>query len=200
MTIEGYCTCGRKSTGKYAYRRHEKYCSKYCHDFEEIPVKDGKSRYQMWVGQGKYAYNPPYPKLTMNCAWCGEETPLMRSDANKWFCSSHCNKQANRNPKSTSARNGSTQISNQVRMMLVLRENEGQFLNSKEIATFYTNWFRKSCSPNSVSSTMRSLVAKGWVRVDDSARNKLYACGDTQTTLKSLFGETEMVLGRGEKA
>ena len=200
MDLEGYCTCGRKSTGKFSYRRHEKYCSKYCHDFEEIPTENGKTRYQMWVGQGKYAYNPPYPKLTMNCAWCGEETPLMRSDANKWFCSSHCNKQANRNPKSTSARNGSTQISNQVRMMLVLRENEGQFLNSKEIATFYTNWFRKSCSPNSVSSTMRSLVAKGWVRVDDSARNKLYACGDTQTTLKSLFGETEMVLGRGEKA
>ena len=200
MTMEGYCTCGRKSSGKFSYRRHEKYCSKYCHDFEEIPFEDGKTRYQMWVGTGKYSYNPPYPKMTMNCAWCGEETPLTRSEENKWFCSSHCSKQANRNPKSTSARKGSTQIANQVRMMMILREKKGQFLNAKEIATFYTDWFRKGCSPNSVSSTMRSLVAKGWVRVDDSARNKLYACGDTQPTLKSLFGETEMVLGRGEKA
>ena len=33
--------------------------------------------------------NPPYPKMTMNCAWCGEETSLTRSEENKWFCS-HC--------------------------------------------------------------------------------------------------------------
>ncbi len=202
MSLEGYCTCGRQSTGKYAYRRHENYCSKYCHDFGEIEVQDGKTGYDLWVGTGKYAYNPPYPKLTMNCAWCGENTSLGRnlSDANKWFCSSHCSKQANRNPKSTSARNGSTQISNQVRMMMVLREKKGQFLSAKEIANYCTDWFRKGCSSNSVSSTMRVLTARGWVNVDDTSRNKKYACASGTMPLNSLFGETDMVLGRGGKA
>jgi len=202
MTLEGYCSCGRQSTGKYSYRRHDKYCSKYCHDFEEIEVKDGKTGYELWVGTGRYAYNPPYPKLTMNCAWCGEETNLGRnlSDANKWFCSSHCSKQANRNPKSTSARAGSTQIANQVRMMMVLLEKKGQFLNSKEIARYMTDWFRKGGSANSVASTMRVLTARGWVKVDDTSRNKRYAWADDNASLKSLFGETNMVLGRGEVA
>lgn len=202
MSLEGYCTCGRQSTGKYAYRRHENYCSKYCHDFGEIEVQDGKTGYDLWVGTGKYAYNPPYPKLTMNCAWCGENTSLGRnlSDANKWFCSSHCSKQANRNPKSTSARNGSTQISNQVRMMMVLREKKGQFLSAKEIANYCTDWFRKGCSSNSVSSTMRVLTARGWVNVDDTSKNKKYACASGTMPLNSLFGETDMVLGRGGKA
>ena len=200
MDLDGYCTCGRKSTGKFSYRRHEKYCSKYCHDFEEIPTENGKTRYQMWVGTGRYAYNPPYPKLTMNCAWCGEETSLTRSEENKWFCSSHCNKQANRNPKSTSARKGSTQIANQVRMMLVLREKDGQFLDAKEIATYFREWFRKGCSPNAVSSTMRVLTARGWVKVDDSERLKKYASANTEIPLKTLFGETTMALGRGDKA
>jgi len=201
MTLEGYCSCGRKSTGKYAYRRHENYCSRYCHDFEEIEVQDGKTGYELWVGTGKYAYNPPYPKLTMNCSWCGEKTPLGRnmSDANKWFCSSHCSKQAHRNPKSTSSRNGSTQISNQIRMMMVLRENS-QFLSAKEIAQYFTDWFRKGCSPNSVSSTMRVLTARGWVKVDDTSRNKKYACAKGDIPLNMLFGETDEVLGRGEKA
>ncbi len=54
MTLEGYCSCGRQSTGKYSYRRHDKYCSKYCHDFEEIEVKDGKTSYELWVGTGRY--------------------------------------------------------------------------------------------------------------------------------------------------
>lgn len=200
MELEGYCTCGRKSTGKYAYRRHDEYCSKYCHDFQEIPVEGNKTRYDLWVGTGKYAYNPPYPKLTMNCAWCGEETPLTKSEANKWFCSSHCSKQANRNPKSTSARNGSTQIANQVRMMLVFLEKEGQFLESKEIANYFTDWFRNGCSPNRVSSTMRVLTARGWVKVDDTSRNNKYALADSKVSLKTLFGETTLTLGRGDKA
>ena len=201
MTLEGYCTCGRQSTGKYAYRRHEKYCSKYCHDFEEIEVQDGKTGYDLWVGTGKYAYNPPYPKLTMTCAWCGGENSLGRSlsDANKWFCSSECSKQANRNPKSTSARNGSTQISNQVRIVMILREHKGQFLSAKEIAQHYNKWFRINVTPNKVSSTMRVLTAKGYVIKDERSKANLYKAGQLNTTLKAMFGETKLELGRGLK-
>ena len=76
MSIEGYCECGRKSTGKFSYRRNEQYCSKYCHDFMEIKVDGEKTAYDLWYGTGKYALNPPYPKLTMKCAWCEGEGSL----------------------------------------------------------------------------------------------------------------------------
>ncbi len=201
MSIEGYCECGRQSTGKFSYRRNEMYCSKYCHDFMEIKVDGEKTAYDLWYGTGKYAYNPPYPKLTMTCAWCEGECNLPRGvqDANKWFCSSECSKQANRNPKSTSARNGSTQISNQVRIVMILREHKGQFLSAKEIAQHYNKWFRINCTANKVSSTMRVLTAKGYVIKDVRGKANLYKAGNLHTTLKAMFGETTLELGRGLK-
>ena len=202
MTTDGYCACGRSSQGKYSFRRHDSYCSRYCHDFMEKPVEGEKTAYDLWVGTGRYAYNPRYPQLKMNCAWCNKETPLRRAmeDANKWFCSSHCSKQANRNPKSTSARNGSSQISNRVRMMMILREFEGEALTAKQISHFYVSWFRKSCTPSKVSSCMQVMTGNGWVRKEDIGKIKGYRIVDTKTPLQTLFGETEMVLGRGEKA
>jgi hypothetical protein len=135
----------------------------------------------------------------MNCSWCGEKTSLGRnmSDANKWFCSSDCSKQANRNPKSTSARNGSTQISNQIRIVMILREHEGQFLSAKEIAQHYNKWFRLNCTPNKVSSTMRVLTAKGAVIKNERNKANHYKAGKLNTTLKAMFGETHLELGRG---
>ena len=201
MSIEGYCECGRKSTGKFSYRRNEQYCSKYCHDFMEIKVDGEKTAYDLWYGTGKYALNPPYPKLTMNCAWCEGECSLPRGlhDANKWFCSAKCSKQANRNPKSTSSRTGSTQISNQIRMVMVLREKRGEFLDAKTIAQYYEDWFRRGCTANKVSSTMRLLTAKGHVIKKEGHKTNLYQAGNLHTTLKAMFGETELKLGRGIK-
>ena len=56
--LEGYCECGRQSTGKFSYRRNEMYCSKYCHDFMEIKVDGEKTAYDLWYGTGKICLQP----------------------------------------------------------------------------------------------------------------------------------------------
>ena len=106
-----------------------------------------KTRYECWRGTGKYAYNPPWPKLEASCAWCNDSFPLMRGDENRLYCGMDCMMQAKRNPKSTSARNGSTQIALRVRTMIILRAFPNQELTAEDIATYYRDWFRLSCSP-----------------------------------------------------
>ena len=82
---------------------------------------------------------------------------------------------------------------------MILREYKGQFLNAKEIAQHYNKWFRINCTANKVSSTMRVLTAKGYVIKDERGKTNLYKAGQLNTTLKAMFGETTLELGRGLK-
>ena len=159
-----------------------------------------KTRYEFWRGTGKYAYNPPWPTLEATCAWCNESFTLTRNlkDANRLFCGMDCMKQSRRNPKSTSKRNGSTQIALRIRTMIILRAFPNQELTAEDIASHYRDWFRLSCSPNKISSSIRTLLKAGWVRKTAvaSQRAATYSIIDETTPLKSLFGETEEMLGR----
>ena len=199
LSIKGFCACGRPCGTKNAYRRDPTYCSRYCFEFMTFPAEGykKKTRYECWRGTGKYAYNPPWPKLEATCAWCNDTFTLRRSDENRLFCNQGCNHQAKRNPKSTSKRNGSTQIALRVRTMIILRAFPHGNLTSDEIAGLYRDWFRMSCSAAKISSSIKTLIKNKWVNKfdDGGGRAFTYTINDTQTPLKSLFGEEEN-LGR----
>ena len=190
--MKGFCACGRPNGTKNSYRRNPTYCSRYCFEFMTFPA-DGykkKTRYDFWRGTGKYAYNPPWPKLEASCAWCNDMFTLKRSDENRLFCSQGCSHQAKRNPKSTSKRNGSTQIALRVRTMIILRAFPNEDLSSDEIAGHYRDWFRMSCSAAKISSSMKTLIKNGWAHKFDG-RVFTYSINDTTSSLKSLFGESD---------
>ena len=46
---------------------------------------------------------------------------------------------------------------------------------------------------------MRVLTAKGHVIKDERGKTNLYKAGNLHTTLKAMFGETTLKLGRGLK-
>ena len=46
---------------------------------------------------------------------------------------------------------------------------------------------------------MRLLTAKGYVIKKEGRKGNLYQAGNLHTTLKAMFGETELKLGRGVK-
>lgn len=195
--IKGFCPCGRPNGVNQGYRRDSNYCSRYCFEFMTFPAEGykKKTRYDCWRGTGKYAYNPPWPKLEASCAWCNDTFTLKRSDENRLFCCQSCNHQAKRNPKSTSKRNGSTQIALRVRTMIILRALPNQELSGHEIADLYREWFRMSCSPAKISSSIKTLIKNGWVMKIDGGERLRYKISNTTAPLKSLFGE-EGNLGR----
>tara|TARA_Y100000310_G_scaffold335710_1_gene418446 strand:+ start:505 stop:1224 length:720 start_codon:yes stop_codon:yes gene_type:complete len=195
--MKGFCACGRPNGTKNSYRRDPTYCSRYCFEFMTFPAEGykKKTRYDFWRGTGKYAYNPPWPKLEASCAWCNDTFTLKRSDENRLFCGQGCSHQAKRNPKSTSKRNGSTQIALRVRTMIILRAFPNEDLSSDEIATHYRDWFRMSCSAAKISSSIKTLIKNKWVTKFDGGRVFTYTINDTKTPLKSLFGEKDN-LGR----
>ena len=199
LSIKGFCACGRPCGTKSSYRRDPTYCSRYCFEFMTFPAEGykKKTRYEFWRGTGKYAYNPPWPKLEASCAWCDDIFTLKRSDENRIFCGQSCNHQAKRNPKSSSKRNGSTQIALRVRTMIILRAFPQESLSAHEIATCYRDWFRMSCSAAKISSSIKTLIKNGWVQKFDVESGKAftYTINDTKTPLKLLFGEVDN-LGR----
>ena len=197
MNMKGYCPCGRSNGTKNAYRRDPKYCSRFCFEFMTFPAEGYKmkTRYDCWKGTGKYAYNPPWPKLEASCAWCNEIYPLTRNtkDANRLYCGMECMRQGKRNPKSTSTRNGSTQIALRVRTMIILRAFPKEQLTADQIATYYRDWFRLACSAGKIGSSIKTLIKNGWVdKITDGTHTQFrYSIRDENSPLKSLFGETD---------
>jgi len=199
FSVEGYCPCGRQSGTKHSYRREPRYCSRYCFEFMTFPAEGykRKTRYDFWRGTGKYSYNPAWPKLESNCEWCAEVFPLTRAekDSNRLFCGLECRNQAIRNAKGTSTRNGSTQIGLRVRTMMILRAFSDKEMSADEIAEYYRNWFRLSCSSAKIASSIKTLIKYDWVRKIEQPADKasFYQVVDTKSPLKSLFGE-EVIL------
>jgi len=198
--ITGYCSCGRQSGG---YRREPAYCSRYCHLFENTVAEGYKKKtlYECWRGTGKYSYNPPYPKLSIQCEWCNESFVLRRNqtDENRAYCGSHCMRQATRSAKSTSARVGSKSVGDRVRIMRVLRYFQDQPLSAKQISEYWNTWFRNtSSSYNKVANLCKILTAKGFVRHIDGqgGEKRTYVATDFTTPLKMIFGEEEIVNNR----
>jgi hypothetical protein len=154
-----------------------------------------KTRYDFWKGTGKYAYNPPWPKLEASCVWCNETYPLTRNtkDANRLYCGMECMRQGKRNPKSTSTRNGSTQIALRVRTMIILRAFPNEQLTGDEIAHYYREWFRLSCSSQKIGSSIKTLIKNGWVnKITDGIHTQFsYSICDENSPLQTLFGESE---------
>ena len=200
QTIAGYCSCGRKAGG---YRQEPAYCSRYCYLFENTVAEGYKKKtlYECWRGTGKYSYNPPYPKLTVQCGWCDEDFQLGRSqqDENKTYCSNHCMRQATRCAVGTSARVGSKKVGDRVRIMRILRWFKDQPLTAKQIAEYYSKWFRNtSCTYRKAAIVCKILAAKGLITYKEKG------CGGTRTywatnhtsSLKSIFGEEEIINNR----
>ena len=196
--IKGFCPCGRESGKRHSYRREPRFCSRYCFEFMTFPAEGykRKTRYDFWKGTGKYSYNPAWPKLEADCVWCENEFTLGRGvkDSNRLFCGMECRNQAMRNAKGTSTRNGSTQIGLRVRTMIILRAFPDREMGADEIAEHYRSWFRLSCSRSKISSSIKTLIKNGWVRKIDqpSDRASFYQIVDTDTPLKSLFGEEQI--------
>ena len=159
-----------------------------------------KTRYDFWKGTGKYAYNPPWPLLDACCEWCNKKYSLTRNvkDTNRLFCGMECMRQSRRNPKSTSKRLGSTQIALRIRTMIILRAFPYQALTADQIATYYREWFRLSCSQSKIASSIKTIVKEGWVQKIDQAKGEAatYTIKNMNAPLKILFGETEEMLGR----
>ena len=197
MDMIGFCPCGRPNGTKNSYRRDPKYCTRYCYEFMTFPAEGykKKTRYDFWKGTGKYAYNPPWPKLEATCAWCNKIYPLNRSigDANRLFCGNPCQTQAKRNATSTSKRLGSTQIGLRVRIMIILRAFPNEYLKADEIAHHYMMWFRLSCSASKIASSIKTLIKNGWVSKIHQAQYEIatYTIANTTAPLKELFGESE---------
>jgi len=201
FNIKGFCPCGRASGTKNAYRPNPKYCSRFCFEFMTFPAEGykKKTRYEFWRGSGKYAYNPPWPKIEATCAWCNDAYDLSRNvkDANRLFCKSECMRQSRRNPKSTSKRNGSTQIALRIRTMIILRSFPNRELTANEISQHYGDWFRMSCSRAKISSSIKTIIKYGWVQKIEGKDGRVatYKILETKNSLKQLFGE-ENNLGR----
>tara|TARA_B100001778_G_scaffold73802_2_gene59081 strand:+ start:2384 stop:3127 length:744 start_codon:yes stop_codon:yes gene_type:complete len=197
--MTGYCSCGRKA-GRY--RQAPAYCSRYCYLFENTvaPGYKKKTLYECWRGTGKYSYNPPYPKITVQCAWCGEDFQLGRnqSDENKTYCSSHCMRQATRSAVSTSARVGSKKIGDRVRLLRILRWFKDEPLTSAQIADYWNKWFRNtSCSYHKASNLCKMLEAKGLVKhYQQGTEKRTYVATDFTTPFKNIFGEDEILNNR----
>ena len=196
--IAGYCSCGRPEGG---YRQEPAYCSRYCYLFENTVAEGYKQKtlYECWRGTGKYSYNPPYPKLTVQCAWCNEDFQLGRSqsDDNKAYCSNHCMRQATRSAIGTSARVGSKKIGDRVRIMRILRWFKDRPLTTKEISEYWNEWFKNtSCSYHKAANLCKILAAKGMVRYVEDGRRRTYVATDFTTPLKNLFGEEEIINNR----
>jgi len=200
QTIAGYCSCGRKSG---TYRHEPAYCSRFCYVFENTVAEGYKKKtlYECWRGTGKYSYNPPYPKLTVQCAWCNEDFQLGRnqSDENKSYCGSHCMRQATRSAVGTSARVGSRKVGDRVRIMRILRYFQDQPLTAKQISEYWNTWFRNtSSSYHKVANLCKILTAKGFVRhiEGQGGAKRTYVATDFTTPLKSMFGEEDIVNNR----
>lgn len=197
QNIKGFCPCGRSNGTKNAYRLDPRYCSRFCFEFMTFPAEGykKKTRYDFWKGTGKYAYNPPWPKLEASCVWCNETYPLTRNtkDANRLYCGMDCMRQGKRNAKGTSKRIGSTQIALRVRTMIILREFSNEYLTADEIAYHYREWFRLACSASKIASSIKTLIKNGWVSKIHQATQPIatYAIVNTTTPLKKLFGESE---------
>jgi len=197
--ITGYCSCGRKAGG---YRQEPAYCSRYCYLFENTVAEGYKKKtlYECWRGTGKYSYNPPYPKMMVQCAWCNEDFQLGRSqqDSNKAYCSNHCMRQATRSAVATSARVGSKKIGDRVRLMRILRWFKNQPLTSAQISEHWNKWFRNtSCSYHKAANLCKILEAKGLVRhIQEGSKKRTYLATDLTTPLKTIFGEEEIISNR----
>ena len=70
-----------------------------------------------------------------------------------------------------------------VRMMLVLREKDGQF-GCREMRIILESGLGKVV-PKCVSPLPCCFYARGWVKVDDSERLKKYASANTEIPLKT---------------
>ena len=197
--IAGYCSCGRKAG---TYRHNPNYCSRYCYLFENTVAEGYKKKtlYECWRGTGKYSYNPPYPKLTVECAWCNEDFELGRSqkDENRAYCGTSCMRQATRSAVSTSARVGSKKIGDRVRLLRILRWFKDHPLTSAEIAEHWNKWFRNtSCSYHKAANLCKILEAKGIVRhIQHGTEKRTYVATDFTTPLKTIFGEEEILNNR----
>jgi len=195
--MDGYCSCGRPS-GRY--RQDKQYCSRYCYLFENTVAEGYKKKtlYECWRGTGKYSYNPPYPRLTVQCAWCNEDFTLTRSDENKHFCGAYCQKQANRSARNNSGMNGSKKIGDRVRLIRILRWFKDEPLTAADISEKWNEWFRNtSCTTSKASQLCQILEAKGYVRsIDELGRKRTYLTTDYTTPLKKIFGEVEIINNR----
>ena len=197
QNMKGYCSCGRPS-GRY--RQDKQYCSRYCYLFENTVAEGYKKKtlYECWRGTGKYSYNPPYPRLTVQCAWCNEDFTLTRSDENKHFCGAECQKQANRSARNNKNMNGSKKIGDRVRLMRILRWFKDEPITAADITEKWNEWFRNtSCSAGKASQLCAILEAKGHVRsIDTNGNKKSYLATDYTTPLKTIFGEVEIIKRR----
>jgi len=199
-SISGFCSCGRK---RGTYRIEPAYCSRYCYLFENT-VAEGykrKTLYECWRGTGKYSYNPPYPKLSVECAWCNEDFPLGRAvkDENRSYCGMNCMRQATRSAIGTSARVGSKKIGDRVRIMRILRYFQDTPITAQQISEYWNAWFRNtSCSYHKAANLCKILAAKGFVRyIEGQGQEKrTYVATDFTSPLKSLFGEEDIVNNR----
>ncbi len=77
--------------------------------------------------------------------------------------------------------------------MIILRAFPQESLSAHEIATYYRDWFRMSCSAAKISSSIKTLIKNGWVQKFDVESGKAftYTINDTKTPLKLLFGEVD---------
>tara|TARA_B100000745_G_C19844008_1_gene279939 strand:- start:115 stop:360 length:246 start_codon:yes stop_codon:yes gene_type:complete len=81
--------------------------------------------------------------------------------------------------------------------MIILRAFPTKQLSADEIAQYYRDWFRLSCSSSKISSSIKTILKSGWAKkIDNGDKAAYYTIVNTNTSLKSLFGECEQVLGR----
>jgi hypothetical protein len=194
QNIIGHCACGRPNN---KFKMNKQYCSRYCFLFMNNPAEDdpNKTMYEAWRGTGKYAYNPPYPKVYAACSWCSEDFNLGRGlkQANKHFCGNHCQQQANRSARSTSTRTGSKKVGDRVRIMRILREFVNHPLTASEVSSCWNQWFGSSCSAHKSANLLKILTAKGFVmKIKRGTELATYYSLNNDESLKSMFGESEV--------
>jgi len=191
LHMKGFCPCGRPN-GKYPPA--PRYCSRYCFEFMTKPAEGfkKKTRYECWRGTGTYSYNPVYPKIDIKCPWCHRIFKLSRSikDWRRIYCENDCRRQAERNARRTSKRNGAAAINHRVRIMRLMRFYEGD-MTAQQVATHFREWFGMSCPTGRAASLFSYLVKKGWItKIQENPKKPAtYRIKDKDTPLKLLFGE-----------
>ena len=197
LGIVGFCACGRPDG---TYKMDKKFCSRYCSIFMTT-IADGfkkKTLYEAWRGSGKYAYNPPYPKIMVACAWCNDDFKITRGEENRHFCGNQCMRQAHRSAIHTSARVGSKKVGDRVRILRILREFPNELLTSKQVSVYWNEWYgNTSCSPHKAANLMKMLMAKNLVaKIQIGTGKATYKSLRNEQSLKSFFGEEEITNNR----
>ena len=200
-----YCPCGRKP-GERDRIRWGRFCSRYCHIFHTQPAPGYKRKtlYSCWRGTGSFALNPKHPSIIAECEWCCADmwmgygqsysrsnrvdaTGKSRVHNNARFCNDTCRLEATQCARKQKMQ-GTARYNKIFEIISYLRLNGPS--TAHQISSVVRIIQQYTFSPRTVSSLVRPLVSKGFIKSenkgDDSLPN-IYSLPDPTISPKEIL-------------